>query len=159
MNQHRILHGQQPVNSAVLESLYHFYQEIEPAQSAGSFDTVMVACSQAHYVSELMTTNDPVDDPISSTYLRGDSNGSHFYLTFSCTDDVAALKLLNQLHQDMQEFIFNGSTIVLPELIRLFECTDTSVLQLHEELEALCIDINLTKVRFMTRSICVYASF
>ena len=63
---------------------------------------------------------------------------------------------MNQLHQDMQEFIFNGTTIVLPELIRLFECTDTSVIQLHEELEALCIEINLTKVRFLIRFFFVF---
>ena len=59
---------------------------------------------------------------------------------------MAALKLLDQLQQDMQEFVFNGTTVVLPELIRLFECSDCSVLQLHQELESLCIDINLTKV-------------
>lgn len=56
------------------------------------------------------------------------------------------MQVLEQLHQDMQEFIFNGTTIVLPELIRLFECSDLGIAQLHEELEALCIDINLSKV-------------
>lgn len=75
------------------------------------------------------------------------SVGSFSYLYFYFADDVAALKLLDQLHQDMQEFVFNGTTIVLPELIRFFECSDTSIQQLHEELEAICIDINLTKVK------------
>lgn len=54
--------------------------------------------------------------------------------------------MIEQLHQDMPEFVFNGTTIVLPELIRLFECSDQGIGQLHEELEALCIDINLSKV-------------
>lgn len=57
------------------------------------------------------------------------------------------MQLVKELHQDIQEFIFNGSTIVLPELIRLFECSDPGIAMLHEELETLCIDINLTQVK------------
>ncbi|KAK4015632.1 hypothetical protein OUZ56_030607 [Daphnia magna] len=132
LSEYRSLHGQQSVNWAVLESLYRVYQEIDSiqSQSIGTFDTVMVACGQACCVSEFLSMSDSTDETISN--------------------EVTALKLLDQLHQDMQEFIFNGTTIVLPELIRLFECSDKSVLQLHEELEVLCIDINLTKME-MTR--------
>ncbi len=62
---------------------------------------------------------------------------------------VGALEMLGQLHQEMQEFVFNGTSILLPELIRLFECSSPDILHVHEELEALSIDINTSKVVIM----------
>ena len=60
---------------------------------------------------------------------------------------MAALQLIEQLHQDMQEFVFNGTTIVLPELIRCFQASAPDILHLHEQLENLCIDINHANVK------------
>lgn len=151
LNEYRTLHCQEPVSCAILESLHQVYQEIDliKSQTIGSFDVMMVACGQACCVIEFLSTDDSIDESISS--MDGENVliifGIYLNLHFYHADEVASLKLLEQLHQDMQEFIFNGTTVVLPELIRLFECSDKSVLQLHEELEILCIDINLTKVQ------------
>lgn len=148
MNKYCILHGQQSVSYAVLESLYQVYKEIEQTQtqSSVSFENIMIACGQACCVAELVLANDDVDHTLMSMPVKKISLAV-FHYTVPSSGDVAALKLLDQLHQDMQEFIFNGTTIVLPELIRLFECSNPSILELHEELEALCIDINLARVR------------
>ena len=61
---------------------------------------------------------------------------------------MITFQLLWQVHQDVQEFVFNGTTILLPEIVGLFQCSDSGIMQLHQELEALCIDINLSKVSF-----------
>jgi len=71
-----------------------------------------------------------------------------FSIGFIPTECVVTFQLLWQVHQDVQEFVFNGTTILLPEIVGLFQSGDSGVVQLHEELEALCIDINLSKVPF-----------
>lgn len=64
-----------------------------------------------------------------------------------CVADAAAVvQSLRQLLQDLQEFVYNGTTIVLPEMIRLFESSDASVLHVYRELQALCAHMSLSKV-------------
>ena len=73
---------------------------------------------------------------------------------------MAGLKSVQQLLEtDLQEFILHGTTIVLPELIRLFECSDDSVTQLHEELQVLCIDLNLSRVRLAQPTVNLFNLF
>lgn len=73
-------------------------------------------------------------------------------------ESVVPFQLLWRVHQDVQELVFNGTTILLPEIVTLFQCGDSGVVQLHEELEALCIDINLSKVFALTLTT-VYLNF
>lgn len=51
------------------------------------------------------------------------------------TGIITVLQSVSQLCQDIQEFIFNGATIVLPEIVHLFKCSDPSVLTIYKELE------------------------
>ena len=50
------------------------------------------------------------------------------------------------VYQEVQEFIFNGTTIVLPEMIHLFQCSDASVISIYKELASLSATLNASKV-------------
>lgn len=58
------------------------------------------------------------------------------------------LQCLSVVYQEVEEFIFNGVTIVLPEMIHLFQCSDPSVKSIYKELTQLSITINASKVTF-----------
>ena len=46
----------------------------------------------------------------------------------------------------MQEFVYNGTTIVLPEMIRLFESADANLLHIYTKLQGICSNMRLSKV-------------
>ena len=62
------------------------------------------------------------------------------------TGTVKLLDCLSSVYQEVEEFIFNGVTIVLPEMIHLFQCSDPSVKSIHKELAHLAATVNASKV-------------
>ena len=55
---------------------------------------------------------------------------------------MEVLECLSTVYQEVGEFIFNGATIVLPEMIHLFQCSDPSVKSIHSQLAQLSASIN-----------------